>query len=239
MSFRYAIGTHGAQSTNVSTGTLSLVALPQSELVEVHTLPCSLYQKLCSVTLLRTSRLLYQGHLNSRDIEEALDDPGDFGLHIAQVLVFADKRNIRELEDDAISMLLSYLNKTGLATLEAINCIYDMPESAKISNLRKFLAQDEVWFGRRLKKKIAHWHPEFMAKIIEIYQMDEPKPSRVLETFVTTLSALLCKHLHEHTTEEPSCSSLVRNIYLAPSPPARERPNKKRKIIQTVEVLDD
>jgi hypothetical protein len=178
---------------------------------------------------------LYQGHLNSRD----LDDPGDFGLHIAQVLVFADKRNIRELEDDAISMLLSYLNKTGLATLEAINCIYDMPESAKISNLRKFLAQDEVWFGRRLKKKIAHWHPEFMAKIIEIYQMDEPKPSRVLETFVTTLSALLCKHLHEHTTEEPSCSSLVRNIYLAPSPPARERPNKKRKIIQTVEVLDD
>ncbi|CAD0094885.1 unnamed protein product [Aureobasidium vineae] len=61
---------------------------------------------------------LYQGQLNSQDIEGALDDPQNFGQHIAELIVFADKRDISELKNDAISMLLSYLYKNGLAALD-------------------------------------------------------------------------------------------------------------------------
>jgi hypothetical protein len=60
MSFRYAIGAHcyAAQETDKQTETLSPVVLPPSESVEAHMLPCLLYQRLCSATLLHTSRLL-------------------------------------------------------------------------------------------------------------------------------------------------------------------------------------
>jgi hypothetical protein len=184
---------------------------------------------------------LYQGQLNSRDIEEELDDPQDFGLHIAEMIVFADKRDIGELKNDAISMLLHYLKKKGLATLEVINCVYNMPKSTQISILRYVLAQEEVWFDQRLEKDMAHWHPEFMADIIKVYKKGHSNSRRALEDWFGAPTSI-CKYTHKHTIEEPSCSSLVKNEYFMAPPSAQEPPKKKRKIepsTQTVELLDD
>jgi hypothetical protein len=182
---------------------------------------------------------LYQGQLNSRDIEEDIDEPQDIGLHIAKVIVFADKRDISELQNDAISMLLSYLQKCGLATLEVINCIYNMPRSLEISVLRRLFADDEVWYGHRLEKNIYHWHPEFMAEIVRVYKNFPPLLSRLTSS---SGPAVLCACLHKHTVGAPSCPSLVKNIYVPAPPPAQQPPNKKRKIMpstETVELLDD
>lgn len=184
---------------------------------------------------------LYQGHLNSQDIEEDLDDPQDFGLHMAEVIVFADKRDIPELKNDATSMLLDYLKRSGLATLETINCIYNMPKSAGIHELRRLLAHDEVWFGHRLENAIDHWHPEFMAMIIKIYKKDQAYSERMMASCFTA-PGVLCQHLHKHTLKAPTCSSLARNVYIPAPSPVQQPPNKKRKTIpspQTAELLDD
>ena len=184
---------------------------------------------------------LYQGHLNSRDIEQDLDNPQGFDLHIAELIVFADKRDIGELKNDAISMLLNYLKMNGLATLEAIKCIYDMPRSAEIEDLRWFLAEEEVWFKHRLDGKIHRWHPEFMAEIIGVFKNYKPMSRRFLENFFRHPTRI-CTAVHKHTVFAPSCSSLARNAYTPVPHPAQQPPAKKRKTIpstQTVELLDD
>jgi hypothetical protein len=198
---------------------------------------------------------LYQEQLNSRDIEEELDDPQDFGLHIAELIVFADKRGIDELKNDAISMLLDYLRKNGLAALKVINYIYDMPESDEINELCRMLAHEEVWFGHRLDGDIQHWHPDFMAEIIKIYRNPESMaeiikiyrnppviPGRPLTKQLAEPS-LLCHLIHKHTLpRELSCSSLVKNEYFTAPPAAQGPPKKKRRTMpstQTVEILDD
>jgi hypothetical protein len=189
---------------------------------------------------------LYQGQLNSRDIEEALDDSGDFGLHIAEVIVFADKRDIGELKNDAITMLLSYLHTVGLAPIEVIDCIYGMPKSTAIGNLCEVLGEDEVWFGHRLEDKMDHWHPEFMAVIIRIYRKATHENDHLLRCRIVKglldMPEKLCEFMHMHTTKEPRCPSLVKNTYFAAPPSTQEPPKKKRRIepsTQTVELLDD
>jgi hypothetical protein len=184
---------------------------------------------------------LYQKQLNSQDIEEELDDPQDFGLHVAEVIVFADKRDVSELKNDAISMLLTYLRKTGLAALKVINYVYDQPESPETYELRLVLAHEEVWFGHRLDKKISHWHPEFMAEIIKVYKRHPPYPGRFLDDLLLA-SKHFCSHVHKHAFEVPNCTSLANNTYLTGPPPTQEPSNKKRKTMPstpTVEVLDD
>jgi hypothetical protein len=183
---------------------------------------------------------LYQGQLHSQDIEEELDDPQDFGPHIAQVIVFADKRGVAELQDDAMSMLVDYLKKTGLPTLEVINCIYNMPMSVEIDGLRGLLARKEIYVGDRLEENIDHWHPEFLAKIIKTYKDFDTDSFE--DTSTIDRPAWLCKLLHKHATNELGCSSLVKNEYITPPPPAQSPPKKKHKIepsIQTFEILDD
>ncbi|KAH0289721.1 hypothetical protein M436DRAFT_66578 [Aureobasidium namibiae CBS 147.97] len=185
---------------------------------------------------------LYQGQLDSQDIEEELDDPQDFGLHIAEVMVFADKRDVRELKNDAISMLLSYLVTHGLASLDTINCVYNMPKSSEIVLLRSVLATDEVWHGHRLDKKIDHWHPEFLAEIIGIYRNFKPTSRRFLESFLNTNPTTVCGFAHKHNVNAPPCSSLVKNTYTPASTPNQQPPSKKCKIeppTQTVRVLID
>jgi hypothetical protein len=182
---------------------------------------------------------LYQGQIHSRDIEEELDDPQDFGLHVAEVIVFADKRDVGELKNDAISMLLNYLRTAGLATLEVINCIYNMPKSAEINGLRRLLAHAEVYVGDRLEENIDHWHPEFLANIIKIYKEFDPD---LLPDCWFSDQTRLCEVTHKHTTNEPNCLSLMNNDYFAAPPPAQDPPKKKRKTMpstQTIEVLDD
>jgi hypothetical protein len=182
---------------------------------------------------------LYQGQLHSQDIEEELDDPQDFGLHIAQVMVFADRRDVAELQDDAMSMLLDYLMKTGLPTLEVINCIYTMPKSAEIDCLRWLLARKEIQVGERLEENIDHWHPEFLAKIIKTYK--DFDSDSIEDTSTIDSSAWFCKLTHKHATNELGCSSLVKNEYVT-TPSTQEPPKKKRKIepsAQTVVLLDD
>jgi hypothetical protein len=182
---------------------------------------------------------LYQGSLRSLDIEIELDDPQDFGQHIAGVIVFADKRDIGDLKNDAISMLLSYLEQTGLPTLEVINCIYELPKSAEISGLRQLLARNEVHFGDRLEENIDRWHPEYLATIIKAYKElgsnKSPDPCFLDRTN-------LCKLMHKHTTEQPSCTSLAFNQYLMIPRAGQLPPKKKRKTVpstQTFEILDD
>lgn len=185
---------------------------------------------------------LYQGQLNSQDIEEALDDPHDFDLHIAELIVFADKRDIGELKNDAISMFLNYLQRIAKpATIEAISCIYNMPKSAKICNLREMLAIDETWFNYRLKNRIDHWHPEFLASIIKAYNTGQAQPYRVLNDFLFDAEDV-CRSVHKHAVKTHRCSSLTKNMYTPAAPPDQQPSNKKRRIMpssQTVELLDD
>jgi hypothetical protein len=185
---------------------------------------------------------LYQGQLNSQDIQEDLDDPQDFGLHIAEVIVFADKRNICELKNDAISMLMNYMRTASCrASLDAINCIYDLPKSVPICGLRFLLAHEEVWHGHRLKERIDRWHPEFMAEIIYIYKNYQPLSIRYLESYFD-VPPQFCRYLHKHTVDAPNCSSLAKNVYTPAPQPAQQPPNKKRKTMpstQTVELLED
>ena len=185
---------------------------------------------------------LYQRQLDSQDIEEELGDPQDFGLHIAEVIVFADKRDVRELKNDAISMLLSYLATHGLASLDTINCVYNMPKSSEIATLRTVLATDEAWHGHRLDKKIDHWHPEFLAEIIGLYRKFKPMSRRFLESFLNTDLTRVCDFAHKHNVNAPPCSSLVKNMYTPASAPKQQPPSKKRRIepsTQTVQVLID
>jgi hypothetical protein len=185
---------------------------------------------------------LYQGRLNSQDIEEDLHDPRDFEIHIAELVVFADKRDIGELKNDAISMLLNYLQKSQyFASLEIIKRIYNMPKSTEINELRRLLAQEEVCFGRRLEKQIDHWHPEFMAEIIKVYKKNQDSYHRFLPG-----SRLgeedLCTLVHKHALKAPRCSSLIKNRYVPAPPPAQQPPNKKLRVepsVQTVLILDD
>jgi len=188
---------------------------------------------------------LYQGQLNSLDIQEDLDGSQDFDLHIAKLIVFADKRHVGELKNDAISMFLSYLHKTEtLATMEAICCVYSIPKSATICSLRDLLAVEEIWFGHRLTKKIDHWHPEFLARIIKNYKSQVTYRGRLLNGLFVEPDDLcdLCDLVHNHTVTTSCCSSVVKNVYIPAPPRAQQPPNKKRKImqpIQTVELLDD
>jgi hypothetical protein len=187
---------------------------------------------------------LYQGQLRSRDIEEELDDPQDFGLHIAEVIVFADKRDVGELKNDAISMLLSYLEDAEPASLDVINCIYNMPKSAEINGLRQLLADAEVYAVDRLNGNIDHWHPESLANIIKIFMRLDPD---IYSDCWFSDRTRFCKLTHKHATNAPRCLSLVNNWYewsAAPAPAQGppNKPNKKRRTMpstQTVEVLDD
>lgn len=183
---------------------------------------------------------LYQGHLKSRDIEDALDDPQNFSQHIAELIVFADKRGIIELQNDSISMFLSYVHKNGLATLNAIKCIYGIPKSKEITQLCWLLANEEVWHGHRFEKNIDHWHPEFMAQIIKAYKSAlEHSRVRMLGN-IDSGGAILCRLVHVH--QGKGCSSLVKNTYVPAPPPTQEPPNKKRKTnptTLTVELLDE
>ena len=186
---------------------------------------------------------LYQGRLKSRDIEEELDDAQDFGLHIAEVIVFADKRGICELKNDAISMFLNFLYETcHPSSLDVINCIYNIPKSREIKLLRWVLAQEEVWVDERLNET-DHWHPEFMAEIIKVYNTDSAR-GRLLADYSGN-PEYCCESLHKHTVKTSTCSSLVENMYVPAPPPsllAQQPPSKKRRIepsTQTVEILDD
>lgn len=185
---------------------------------------------------------LYQGQLNSQDIEEALDDPHDFDLHIAELIVFADKRDICELKNDAISMLLNYLHTvTCPAAVDAINYIYNMPRTTEINELRRLLAYEEVWFGQRLEKKIDHWHPEFLTRIIKVYKRTQFPSVRLLDSYFM-FPTTLCASVHRHTPGASNCLSLMKNRY-NPAPPRRQQPpSKKRKIgpsTQNAQVLID
>ncbi|KAK6007944.1 hypothetical protein QM012_004758 [Aureobasidium pullulans] len=183
---------------------------------------------------------LYQGQLNSQDIERALDDPQNFGQHIAELIVFADKRGITELQNDGISMFLSYIYKNGLATLDAINCIYDMPKSQEMVQLRWLLANEEAWHGRRLERNIDHWHPEYMAQIIKVYKSSLDHARVRMLGNIDAGGAILCNLVHIHQGQ--GCSSLAKNTYIPAPPPAQEPPKKKQKTSSTtltVELLDD
>ncbi|KAI4725320.1 hypothetical protein E4T49_06916 [Aureobasidium sp. EXF-10728] len=188
---------------------------------------------------------LYQGQLNSQDIERALEDPQDFGQHIAELIVFADKRVVRELKNDAISMLLSYLYKNGLAALDVISRIYDMPKSREVTYLRWYLAHEEVWHGQRLERNINHWKPEFLADIIKTYKSFEGRSCvRVLcDKSFEPGDLNICKLVHSHIHRAQSCSSFNKNTYIpAPPPAANEPPNKKRRTGSStlcVELLED
>jgi hypothetical protein len=138
-------------------------------------------------------------------------------------------------------MLLHYLKKTGVATLEVINCIYNMPDSRQISILRFVLAHEEVWFGHRLDGEMRHWHPEFMEQIIKVYKKGQSLSRRVMEEWFKDPTSV-CEFAHRHTIKESSCSSLAKNKYFTATPPAQEPPKKKRKTKssrQTVELLED
>ncbi|KAI4720808.1 hypothetical protein E4T48_02922 [Aureobasidium sp. EXF-10727] len=187
---------------------------------------------------------LYQGQLNSQDIERALEDPQDFGQHIAELIVFADKRVVRELKNDAISMLLSYLYRNGLAALDVINCIYGMPRTREVTHLRWLLANEEVWHGQRLEKNIKHWKSEFLAEIIRIYKSFEGRSCvRVLcDKSFEPGEMNVCRLVHSHIHRAQNCSSLNKNAYTPAPPPTHEPPNKKRRTgsrMPFVEVLED
>lgn len=183
---------------------------------------------------------LYQGHLNSQDIEGALDDPQSFGQHMAELIVFADKRGIIELQNDGISMLLSYIHKNGLPTLDVINCIYEMPKSTEIDDLRWLLAHEEVWQDARLERNLGHWHHEYLEQIIKVQRETRGgHPTRMLST-IDSGGAILCDLVHKHIDRAQHCSSMAKNTYVSAPPPTQEPPNKKQKTRPTsLYVLDD
>jgi len=158
------------------------------------------------------------------------------------LIVFADKRDVGELKNDAISMLLNYLHTvTCPAAVDAINYIYNMPRSTETNELRRLLAHEEVWFGQRLQKKIDHWHPEFLARIIKVYKRNQFHSVRLLDSYFV-YPASLCASVHRHAPGASDCLSLMKNRYNPALPPAQQPPKKKRKTMpsmQTVEVLDD
>ncbi|CAD0088687.1 unnamed protein product [Aureobasidium mustum] len=175
---------------------------------------------------------LYQGQLKSQDIEGALDDPQSFDQHIAELI----------LQNDGISMLLSYMDKNGLATLNAINCIYNLPRSKEIRELRCLLAEEEMRYGRRLEKNIDGWHPEYLAQIVKAYKAIHERqiPQTRMPGSVHLDRAYFCQRVHMHDHQAQPCSSLAKNTYVPAPPPTQEPPNKKQRTRPTsLFVLDD
>lgn len=182
---------------------------------------------------------LYQGILKSQDIERALQGSQSFDQHIAELIVFADRRGTSELANDAISMLLSYMHKTRSVTLEAINCIYkNLPNSREIGGLRRLLAEQEARHSLLSLGDIDKWHRDFMADIIKAHKSNPLHFGDSLLSNIAIGGAGLCELVHVHVDQNQPCSSMAKNAYVLAVPPTQKRSNKKQKNNPTMSVID-
>ncbi|KAI5212271.1 hypothetical protein E4T38_00697 [Aureobasidium subglaciale] len=172
---------------------------------------------------------LYQGQLDSQGVEAALDGSERFDYHIAKLIVFADKRSITELENDAITMLLSFSHRAGPVERRVVECIYEIPHVLQISNLLCVLASEEVHFRQSSRMgNMTCYPPEYLAIMVRI--LLEPVESRIhrsLKFFIDDLASF-CNAYHTHQESSKVCSSLTDNAYVPYVPPETQRPSTKR-----------
>ncbi|KAI5200966.1 hypothetical protein E4T39_05523 [Aureobasidium subglaciale] len=172
---------------------------------------------------------LYQGQLDSQDIEAALDGSERFDYHIAKLIVFADKRGITELRNDAVTALSSFSYRTGPVERRAVQCIYEMPRVDQISNLRSLLADEEVYFRQRSELGGLKYYPrEYLALLVKILlEPVESRSGRALKAFIED-PVSFCASYHTHQEPSQVCSSLANNAYIPHVPPVTQHSSNKR-----------
>lgn len=182
---------------------------------------------------------LLQGYLNSQDIERALQGSQSFDQHIAELIIFADKRSAPRLANDAISMLLSYMHKIGSVTVEVVDCIYkNLPNSKEIGGLRRLLTEQEARHGLLVQESMQKWHRDFMADIIKIYKSTPLHFGDSMLSNIASGGAELCKLVHMHVDQNQPCSSMTKNTYLPTASQTQQLPNKKQKTRTTMPIIN-
>ena len=178
---------------------------------------------------------LYQGHLKSSELSKVFTKTDDFEDHVTAMLLFADMRGVPDLLNDATTLLLDYLEKTGLARSLTIHRVYMLPDDFSRSMLVWLLFTEEIHFGSRIKSDDIHQLPK--AFIVKVLQETFGIEQQDIRMYASRFSqSFFCSSFHKHGKGE-NCSSRALNHYDGPVtvllPPAIvENPSKKRKTAQ-------
>lgn len=178
---------------------------------------------------------LYQGHLKSSEISKVFTKMDDFEDHVTSMLLFADMRGVPDLLNDATTLLLDYLEKTGLARSLTIQRVYMLPDDFWRSMLVWLLFTEEIHFGSRIKSDDIHQLPK--AFIVKVLQDTFGVEQQDVRMYASRFSqSFFCSSFHKHGKGE-KCSPRALNYYdgpvtvLLPSAIV-ENPSKKRKTAQ-------
>lgn len=185
---------------------------------------------------------LYRGHLSCNEIRKVFGEKYGFEDHITAILLFADSRDVPKLTDDATTLLLDFLEKTGSAQPLTIDRIYLLPDDRCQRMLLFYLVTDELYFHYRIDSDAVYQlNSEFVVAVLRESLVPREKRGRIFPSDL--LQDVYCSYYHKHSDDE-TCSSRALNRYDGPVTVLRPYTSagnifKKRKTVQTSTPLVD